>query len=109
MDARRADVERSQAMAHAVEVGRERFLEELLATVEGGIHGSVGLDHGRRVFEGRRGRVGGGTQFAARVVPVGQLSGRIGRRIVALHVVVATGRQAQSGSKDYIKTGLFHH
>ena len=109
MDARRADVERSQAMAHAVEVGRERFLEELLATVEGGIHGSVGLDHGRGVFEGRRGRVGGSAQFAARVVPVGQLIGRHGRRVVALHVVVATGRQAQSGSKDYIKTGLFHH
>ena len=92
MDARRADVERSQAMAH-----RERFLEELLAAVEGSVHGGVCLDYSRGVFEGCGGRVGGGTQFATRVVPVGQLSGRIGRRIVALHVVVATGRQAQSG------------
>ena len=96
-----ADVDRTQSVAHAVEIGGVRFLEKLFAPVESSGHHGVSIHHRCGVLEGRRRGVGGGAKFATCVIPVRQL-GRFGSRIwiVRARFIIAAGHQAGYQRRD---------
>ena len=108
VQARGADIERPEAVAHTRRVGREGFFEQRLAVQETLRHRGVVIDDRRRLLVGHRRGVESRAELAAGVILLGNGVGiRIGGGIRPL-VISARGSHQGCRHAQAVNQVLFH-